>query len=253
LRVTRLFALWGCFLLSGVIGFSHKPADEASLFIQQIVELTNAERANHGVPPLKLEPNLCRAAQWMTQDMAAYHYFGHEDSQGRRAGARVPTFDYPNYSALGENLAVGYRTAAEVVAAWMKSPGHRANILNPDFREIGVAYWKAANDIPNDTYWVQEFGSRYTSYPVLIDQEMAQTDNTIVNLYVHGNGWAEEMRFSSDGVHWTEWEPHTAVKPWELSPGSGTRQVYVQLRNGSTVFTASDRIELRSEIVPTIN
>lgn len=134
-------------------------ADELR-FAQQVIELTNRERAKVNLPPLRANPELTASAQWMAHDLAAYNYFAHEDHTGRSINRRLPDFGYTGYSAIGENIAGGRPTPAAVVNGWMHSAGHRANMLNPDFHEIGVGYLNA----PQSKYrriWVQDFGARF--------------------------------------------------------------------------------------------
>lgn len=115
-----------------------------------VVELTNKERAKVGLAPLEMDSPLMAAAREKSQDMKDNNYFSHTS----------PTFGSPfdrlkalgiSYSAAGENIAKGQRTAEEVVAAWMNSQGHRENILNPNFTHIGVGYVKDGN------IWTQQF------------------------------------------------------------------------------------------------
>ncbi|MGW3286281.1 CAP domain-containing protein [Streptomyces sp. NPDC001002] len=121
----------------------------------EVVDLTNRERARAGLPPLAIDPLLTRAAQAHSADMVARAFYSHTDPEGgqpwdraARAGSRRRT--------IGENIACGQRSAAEVVEGWMNSPGHRANILKPDFTHIGIGF---AGGGPSGTYWTQLFGA----------------------------------------------------------------------------------------------
>lgn len=122
-------------------------------FEYRVVELTNAERAKYGLKPLELNEELARVASLKSQDMAANNYFDHHS----------PTYGSPfdmmnhfgiHYSYAGENIAAGQRTPEEVVQAWMESPGHRANILNENFTQIGVGFIKGGS---YQYYWTQMF------------------------------------------------------------------------------------------------
>ena len=115
-----------------------------------VVELTNAERTKAGLQPLKTYTPLMASARTKSQDMKDKNYFSHTS----------PTYGSPfdqmkargiSYTAAGENIAKGQRTAEEVVTAWMNSEGHRANILNADYTHIGVGYVKDGN------IWTQQF------------------------------------------------------------------------------------------------
>jgi uncharacterized protein YkwD len=102
--------------------------------------LINAQRARQGEPPLTENLRLDRAAVAHSQDMAERKYFEHVDPDGVHPDARIVQQGYPPI-LVGENLAWGETTKstpAWIVSAWMQSPGHRANILEPDYREIGI-------------------------------------------------------------------------------------------------------------------
>lgn len=124
-----------------------------SSFEQQVVDLTNAERKKAGLAPLRLNAELSRVARLKSQDMRDRNYFSHTS----------PTYGSPfdmmerfgiKYTAAGENIAAGYITAKDVVNGWMNSPGHRRNILNPQFNQLGVGY---ASGGSYRAYWTQHF------------------------------------------------------------------------------------------------
>jgi uncharacterized protein YkwD len=130
--------------------------------INRVIELTNIERSKAGLPPLIFEPRLAAAAQRHSQDMALRDFFSHNNPDGRTAGDRAREAGYP-FSFVGENLYAGLPTPEQVVAGWMKSEGHRRNILNRDYKEIGVGYYFLANDTGNVNYkhyWTQVFGAK---------------------------------------------------------------------------------------------
>jgi uncharacterized protein YkwD len=216
---------------------------------QQVVERTNAERAKVGLPPLKRQDDLDAAARWLAQDMASRNYFNHTDRQGRNMDRRLPDFGYRDYQAIGENIACGQTSPDSVVAGWMQSPGHRANILDPKFREIGVGC-NFGRTGRLKRYWVQDFGGRIDVYPVVINGESAQARRPDVKLYIYGEGWAREMRLSNDGRNWTPWEAYQPDRNWTLEAGNGRRSVFVELRRGFAVRRASDSIELLTRTSP---
>jgi uncharacterized protein YkwD len=106
--------------------------------------LLNGERADHGLAPLSADEALTRAAAAYAQDLVAGSYFSHTGRDGSDVRERIERTGYfpPGRGwAVGENLAWGtgaLATPASIMQAWMNSPGHRANILNPAYREIGV-------------------------------------------------------------------------------------------------------------------
>lgn len=125
----------------------------------RVVALVNAHRRRLGLQPLRQSPTLRRAAEWKALHMARYRYLRHEDPAppvGRGVGARLAACGYQG-GRWGENIAFGYGSAAAVVGAWLRSPGHRANIERGSFRVIGVG---AASARGGTLYWSQEFGAR---------------------------------------------------------------------------------------------
>ncbi|WP_030691367.1 sigma-70 family RNA polymerase sigma factor [Streptomyces globisporus] len=121
---------------------------------EQVIDLVNAERAKAGCGPLTEHPLLTRAAQGHSDDMAARDFFDHTNPDGDGPGERITAAGYA-WSSYGENIAKGQTTAAQVMDSWMNSPGHRANILNCGFKEIGVGLHTSGGP-----YWTQAFGSR---------------------------------------------------------------------------------------------
>ena len=132
------------------------PGGDDSAVQQQILALTNAERAEAGCPALTLHPSLTAAADGHSEDMAANDYFSHTDRNGEGPGARAQAAGY-DYRGVGENIAAGYRNAESVMNGWMNSSGHRANILNCSYVHLGVGFARnPATD--NAPYWTQVFG-----------------------------------------------------------------------------------------------
>ncbi|MFD7817196.1 CAP domain-containing protein [Streptomyces sp. NPDC059785] len=119
-----------------------------------VVALTNAERAAAGLPPLTADARLTTAAQAHSADMIARAFYSHTSPDGREPWHRAAAAG-STHRSVGENIACGQRSPAEVVRGWMDSPGHRANILKPAFTHIGVGF---AGGGPAGTYWTQLFG-----------------------------------------------------------------------------------------------
>ncbi|MBC6458560.1 CAP domain-containing protein [Actinomadura sp. HBU206391] len=117
-----------------------------------VAQLTNRERSKAGCGPLRVDARLRTAARRHSADMAARDYFSHDSPSGSTFVDRIKAAGYLSPGA--ENIAKGHPTAAAVVAGWMKSPGHRANILNCDLRAIGVGAHFAAGG----PWWTQDFG-----------------------------------------------------------------------------------------------
>ena len=103
-----------------------------------LVVAMNRERAAAGLGPLRLNAALSAAAEDRMHDMFAKHYFEHVSPDGIDPFTWAEKRGY-DYRQIGENLAVGYPRASDVVDGWMHSDGHRANILGRDFDEVGIA------------------------------------------------------------------------------------------------------------------
>lgn len=129
-------------------------ADAAQPFRERVIELTNTERQAQNLAPLSENSALTAAAQAHADWMASSGCFGHVCPDEPVVGARVLQAGY-QWSWWAENIAFGYPTPEKVVDGWMNSPGHRANILNPNLREIGIG---AILDGMR-SYWVQDFGA----------------------------------------------------------------------------------------------
>ncbi|MBG0857538.1 TerD family protein [Streptomyces spinoverrucosus] len=119
-----------------------------------VIDLTNRERTRAGLPPLSSDPALARAAQAHSADMVARDFYSHTAPDGSQPWDRAAAAGSTRRS-IGENIACGQRSPAEVVTGWMNSPGHRANILKPGFTHIGIGF---AGGGRAGTYWTQLFG-----------------------------------------------------------------------------------------------
>jgi uncharacterized protein YkwD len=127
-------------------------------FEDRVLMIVNQHRANAGCAPLYTSVQLTSAAENHSADMAANDYFSHTGLDGSSPSLRAQAAGYP--FGAGENIAAGQSTPEEVVAAWMGSSGHRANILNCSYRTTGIGYVFDANDTfgPYFHYWTQMFG-----------------------------------------------------------------------------------------------
>ncbi|BCB87564.1 CAP domain-containing protein [Phytohabitans suffuscus] len=134
---------------TGSTGSPAQSADE-----NKVVEITNQERAAAGCGAVKVNTRLAGAARLHSQDQAEHNNMSHTGSDGSSPWQRSERAGYGN--AIGENVAMGYRTPAAVMDGWMNSDGHRANILNCSAKAIGVGLAYASDGSP---YWTQMFGS----------------------------------------------------------------------------------------------
>ncbi|GGX80805.1 CAP domain-containing protein [Streptomyces hiroshimensis] len=130
-------------------------ADQAALYpsvARQLLSLVNQERAKAGLRPLKASTRLAGLAQAFSDDMARRGFFNHTDPDGRSPWDRAARYGIRNLG--GENIARGHPDAHAVMDAWMHSAGHRANILNRDYRTLGIGL----NTSASGPWWTQDFG-----------------------------------------------------------------------------------------------
>lgn len=132
-------------------------ANSLSSYEQQVFELVNKERVARGLATFKYNNNLAYCARVKSQDMIDKKYFAHNSPTYGSPFQMMEKFGL-RFSAAGENIAYGQKTAAEVMNAWMNSPGHKANILSQAYTTIGVGVAKAAN---GTLYWTQQFMNPY--------------------------------------------------------------------------------------------
>jgi len=116
----------------------------------EVIRLVNAQRAQHGLAALTANWELSRVARYKSQDMVDNRYFSHTSPTYGSPFQMIKAFGL-SYRTAGENIAYGQRTPQAVVNAWMNSSGHRANILNASYKQIGVGY------VANGHYWTQMF------------------------------------------------------------------------------------------------
>ena len=120
---------------------------------REVLALTNAERAKQGLNPLTLDDKLTTLADAHCADMISRGYVDHVNPKGKSPADRFEDAGI-DYMMMGENIAAGQRSAEEVVADWMSSEGHRENILNPDYKSIGIGVKRGGE---YGMYWAQEF------------------------------------------------------------------------------------------------
>jgi uncharacterized protein YkwD len=207
------------------------------------VYLGNLARRQNGVPPLRWNHQLTLAARWFSWDSVENQpvgYCGHKDSQGHWPSDRIVTFGYRGIGGA-ENAYCGYVTPEQAINGWLASPGHRANLLDPNSREVGLGYYRRESD--GRGYVTQAFGHDPAYPPLIIDNEALATADLAVDLYIYDRepdgGFtamepAEAMQVSNDACFTNAvWEPYQPEKTWQLqSGGEGWRSVYVRTRDG---------------------
>lgn len=221
---------------------------------RRLLLLVNEARWERGIPPLKAHFLLSKAARAHALSMAQEDYFSHWGSDGSSPWERIEAAGYEIWLVLAENIAAGYATPGEVLAAWMESPRHRSNLLNPELCEAGVGYaFQPGDTYPGgnwgyEHYWTMDMGCRWDAFPLVIALEAYSTTTRQVSLYLYGRGWAREMRLSNDRTNWGAWQPYRPSLTWELTPGDGPKTVYAELRDAQgNVMYAEDDILLREQ------
>lgn len=126
----------------------------AAVLPGSVIALTNEERGDKGLGSLKASALLNRAAQLKADDMAAKSYYAHISPDGTQPPAWLNKVGY-RFQIMGENLVIDRTSSEQVVSAWMGSPSHRENLLNPQFTEIGIGIAQGRYKGQDTTYVVQ--------------------------------------------------------------------------------------------------
>ena len=140
------------------------PQEEAGRIILDLVNAARAQPRRCGdrqfgpAQPLGWHPDLAEAALAHSSDMAAHRQFSHRGSDGSEAAQRATRAGY-RWTHIGENIAAGQTSPQEAVEGWLDSPGHCANLMNPQFSEMGAGYAVSRARLPGFPYWTQVFGT----------------------------------------------------------------------------------------------
>lgn len=263
-------------LVSSRLDDADSPLAPVATFEEQVAELVNVERWNNGqLPPFKLQSNLIACAEEHSQSMAIHDYFSHRDffDACSTLTTRLANAGYGGWTSAAENIAAGYSTPAAVMAGWMASSGHRANILSAARRDFGVGYFLQSPDAANvavdlnsdcdcidagsgetcagsgySHYWTQVFGARggTTGYPMVIEREAFSVASRGVDLYLYqppGSGL--QMRFANEtGAFSAPVAFANDVAGWQLSAGDGLKTVIAEVTSGSTTYRTCDHVWL---------
>ena len=161
------------------------PLQSGALNQPDIIALTNKERIAVGLPALSFNAQLSTMASAKAKDMIQKQYFAHISPDGTDLTKLAKTYGY-RYLNVGENLALGdFTSSIDVVSGWMHSPGHRANILNKNFTEIGVSAILGNYEGRDVWYAVQEFGRPLSDCPSpdALLKEKIETSQTAINAF----------------------------------------------------------------------
>lgn len=176
----------GCFLLivllnaSLIFSLTRVAASEqlALTDAEKLIALTNQARLENNLPPLFLNAALNQAAFNKAKNLLKEQYFSHNSPEGKKFSQWIAEVDYP-YLIIGENLAMGFNSDDAIIQAWLASPKHQQNILDPRFKEIGLVVLKGEFNGETVKMVVQIFGA--TDEPALTEvflpyQELPQAD-----------------------------------------------------------------------------
>lgn len=143
---------WVSFSKPGILGTS------SNITKEQIIELTNIERAKNSLPPLSENSNLDSAAEGKAANMFSENYWAHFAPSGKSPWDFILGSGY-KFSVAGENLAKNFSSSSDVVTAWMNSPSHKENIVNSKYKDIGIAVEDGEINGQKTTLVVQMFGN----------------------------------------------------------------------------------------------
>lgn len=144
-----------------------------------ILALTNTTRSDHRITAVAVAPKLDVSAQDKANDMAKYQYFSHSGPDGHTLAYFLDRAGY-NYTVAGENLAVGFSDPQALVDAWIKSPKHYANLVDPDFIEVGIGLESGVYRGEPAVYVAQHFGSRVKEELTALDEPVALPSEAVV-------------------------------------------------------------------------
>ena len=146
-----------------------------------LIDLTNQNRASGNLSPLTYSPLLEKASHLKAEDMAANGYFAHNSPQGLTSWYWFAKVGY-DYKYAGENLAVNFTNSEDVSNGWMNSPTHRANIMSPDYKEIGISMAPGVYQNNNTIFVVQMFGTPKETIKVTPHTEEKKETTTAVSV-----------------------------------------------------------------------
>ena len=136
----------------GVLGYS------SEITAQKVLDQTNIQRQNNGLPPLKYNSSLSESASKKANDMFTHNYWAHTSPSGTTPWDFFKSVDY-RYSIAGENLARDFYDTESLMSGWMNSPTHKANIINSKYQEIGIGVVNGTLGGIKTTLVVQHFGT----------------------------------------------------------------------------------------------
>jgi hypothetical protein len=194
--------------LVGVVVLSYSGPSSYPVPIEQeeqaFITLLNQYRVDNGLQPLTVDHRLSVASEWKSEDMGENAYFSHTDSLGRSPFVMMCEEALYCYNAYkGENIAAGFQTGAAVFEGWRASPGHDANMLNPNYITTGIGLVKTPGS-PFTYYWTSTFGSIFCQPDFNNDLKVNALDlggyADRMNISVEDPGYKPVYDFNRNGV-----------------------------------------------------
>ncbi len=195
---------------------------------QQIIELTNVKRAEQGLSPLRQNPLLVAAAAAKSADMQSNNYWAHYSPQGKTPWNFISSTGY-KYIYAGENLARDFADPQAVVNAWMASPTHRSNVLDKNFKEIGVSVSNGSLTGTEGVLVVQMFGSSVSQVPSQ-SADSGQAGEPLAQVPAETEAQGESTGVESPST--------TIVQNTPEASGSFTSEVELSQSQGATVLAS---------------
>lgn len=220
----------------GVLGIS------GNIEQKRLIELTNAERQKKGLPPVSENSSLDQAAALKAQNMLSENYWAHFAPSGKTPWDFILGSGY-KFTYAGENLAKNFYNSDDVVVAWMNSPTHRDNLLNPKYQDIGIAVVEGVLNGQQTTLVVQMFGTSQVSTQQIASQSTPQPAPTKVlvsgqEIEVPKKDLDKPLLIASANVSKTS--PQLLLDPYSVSKTAGLLVILV-----ITVLLGLDLIVLR--------
>jgi hypothetical protein len=178
----KLFILLLNISIFGIFFLLPKEVALAQVEAEKLIKLTNEERLANFLPPLEINDKLSQAAGNKCQDLIEKNYFAHTSPSGKLFWQWIKETGY-NYLYAGENLAIDFSDNNEVIKAWLVSPTHRANILNPKFTQIGLAAKKGILNGKLTTIIAQEFGTLVPQSTEISEQSINNNTSSLAEIY----------------------------------------------------------------------
>ncbi len=180
-----MFPIWkralpkvSALLIMGLLLFAPSAALASSMSASDLIQMTNAVRAEQGIPELVPNHALTEAAQRKAEDLLGKAYFSHTTPEGKPFYEWIEESGY-HYLYAGENLAIDFSENEPLLSAWMGSPTHRANIVNSRYSDIGIVAARGNWGGRETTVVVQLFGSLLSDSPTVLGQALENASNDL--------------------------------------------------------------------------